>query len=480
MTSDFSVLSTLSIPPPLPPLGRELRETFLFEDCTDEQLHWIIDQSRVEEIAAGTILFQEGALADSFWVLLHGEIVVFRTMDGREIVLERTTRPGTWSGWLPQFEVKPLGLGARLTQDSRLLRMPREAVRQMLANGIPIMAHLLSGIMSGTKTLVGAAAQQEKLAALGRFSAGLAHELNNPAAAAKRAASDIRSALRERDLRATTLIQNLDVATVRQNLELVQEISTRKPVRLDPLARSDAEEALVDWLDEHGVEENWELGASLLDASVTIDDLETINARVPVGMLTDAVRWLEASTTLDELSRVIETSVGRISDLVAAIKEYTFMDRDGQQEVDLHQGLDNTLLILNHELKKGIEVVRVYDRTIPAVCAYGSELNQVWTNLIDNAAQAMGGKGKLTITTVKEANDALVQITDNGPGIAKEIKGRIFDPFFTTKGVGVGSGLGLDIVRRVVKHHGGDVAVQSEPGETTFSVRLPLPNQGSA
>ncbi len=188
----------------------------------------------------------------------------------------------------------------------------------------------------------------------------------------------------------------------------------------------------------------------------------------------DAVAWLEAATTADELSRVIETSVERISELVAAIKEYTFMDRDGQQEVDLHQGIDNTLLMLNHELKTGIEVVREYDETMPKVCAYGSELNQVWTNLIDNAAQAMDGKGQLRIRTSHGNDRVQVEIIDNGPGVPDEIEDRIFEPFFTTKGVGVGSGLGLDIVRRIVWRNGGDVRVVSQPGETRFCVKLPV------
>lgn len=474
MSSDFSILSTLSVLPPLPALALELRETFFFEECTDEQLRWTVDNSTVEVINGGTVLFPENVLADSLWILLNGEVQVSRTIDGREIIIDRTTRPGTWSGWLPQFEIKPMGMSSRLMQDSRLLRVPKESVRYMLANGFPIMNHLLMGLMMGTKTLVGAAAQQEKMAALGRFSAGLAHELNNPAAAAKRAATDLREAIRKREQHAITLVQNLDSAVVRQNLQIVHDIGEREPFQLDPLARSEAEDEIADWLDRNGVEESYQLSGSLIDSSITIDDLELLKSRVPAAMMTDAVCWLEASAAQDELSMVIETSVTRISELVAAIKEYTFMDRDGQQEVELHHGIDSTLLILNHELKHGIEVVRDYAEEMPPVCAYGSELNQVWTNIIDNAVQAMEGRGRLTIHTEREGNMALVRISDNGPGIPPEIKHRIFDPFFTTKGVGIGTGLGLDIVRRVVRHHGGNIEVQSEPGETTFSVWLPL------
>jgi signal transduction histidine kinase len=347
-------------------------------------------------------------------------------------------------------------------------------MRYVMDHGFPLTNHLLSGIMTGVRTFEGTVVQQEKLAALGRLSAGLAHELNNPAAAAKRAASDLRTALRTRDRHAISLIRLLSEDVVGQNLRLVQEVGQREPVRLDPIARGELEDSVIDWLIEHGVEDGYDLGAALVDASVTIADLEALSERVPAEELPDAVSWLEAATTADELSRVIELSVDRISELVTAIKEYTFMDRDGQQEVDLHQGLDNTLLMLHHELKTGIEVIREYDESLPKVCAYGSELNQVWTNLIANAAQAMEGKGELRIRTSRDGDRVKVEIVDNGPGIPDEIKDRIFEPFFTTKGVGMGSGLGLDIVRRIVWHNGGDVRVQSEPGETRFYVKLPV------
>jgi signal transduction histidine kinase len=455
-------------------LVAELKATFLFEECTDEQVGWVADHADVVRLDAGTTLFTEVQVPDAFWVLLDGEVEFSRRIDGREFVLTRESRPGIWGGWLPTFEAERVLLRARVTRDSRLLRLPKESMRYVMAHGFPLINHLLSGVMSGARTFEGVVLQQQKMAALGRLAAGLAHELNNPAAAAKRAASDLRTALRTRDEHALCLIRVLDEERVGQNLRLVQEVGRRDPVRLDPIARAEREDEVVDWLEAHGIADAYDLGASLVDASMTIEDLEALSARVPAEILPDAVSWLEAATTADELSRVIETSVERISALVAAIKEYTFMDRDGQQEVDLHQGLDNTLLILHHELKTGIEVIRQYDPTPPKVSAYGSELNQVWTNLIENAVQAMGGKGQLRVCTDREADRVLVEIGDNGPGIPDAIKDRIFEPFFTTKEMGIGTGMGLDIVRRIVWKHGGDIRFESRPGDTRFQVRLPL------
>jgi signal transduction histidine kinase len=458
-------------------LVAELKATFLFEQFTDEQVSWVADHADVVRLDAGSRLFTEETEPDAFWVLLDGEMEFSRLVDGREVVLVRESQPGSWGGWLPTFETISVRMRARLVRDSRLLRLSKDAMRYVMAEGFPLTDHLISGVMSGARTFEGVVLQQEKLAALGRLSAGLAHELNNPAAAAGRAASDLRVAIRTRDERALGMIGILDVEQVRQNLLLVQEVGRRDPVRLDTIARGEREDEVAGWLGKHGVENGYELGASLVDASVTIEDLEQLRARIPAQGFPDTVSWLEAATTADELSRLIETSVGRISALVAAIKAYTFMDRgDGQQEVDLHQGLDNTLLILHHELKSGIEVVRAYDETLPKVCAYGSELNQVWTNLIENAVQAMDGKGRLRVSTGLDGDCALVEIGDDGPGIPDAVKDRIFEPFFTTKGVGVGTGMGLDIVRRIVWKHGGDIRVESRPGDTRFLVRLPLPS----
>lgn len=453
----------------------ELRATFLFEDCTDEQLEWIVAHAEVVSLPAGTSLFTEAAIPDAFWVLLDGEMQFSRTVEGREIALDSAAQPGRWAGWLPHFEINPVLMHARLTRDSRLLRLSVESMRYVLSHGFPLTNHVLAGFMSGVRLFESTSLQQQKLAALGRFSAGLAHELNNPAAAARRAAEDLRDAIRTRDQRALTLIDQIDAAQFRLLIRLAREIVEREPVRLDPLERSDLEDAVSGWLASLGIEQSYQIGAALLDAGATRDDLHKLQAEMPADAFPAAVSWLEAATSAEGLSRLIETSVGRISTLVKAIKQYTFMDRDGQQEVDLHDGLDNTLVILNHIVKRGVEVVRAYDLTLPKVNAYGSELNQVWTNLIDNAVQAMDGRGRIEIRTARDGDRALVEIRDDGPGIPAATLPRIFEPFFTTKAVGDGSGLGLDIVRRIVWRHGGDIRVESQPGDTRFQVRLPLP-----
>jgi signal transduction histidine kinase len=329
--------------------------------------------------------------------------------------------------------------------------------------------------------------QQEKMAALGKLSAGLAHELNNPAAAASRAAGQIRESLR--------CLQNLILERERPftaeerrvMLELQKEALTAlredKPP-LNPIAQSDLEDSLTEWLEDHGVEDAWRLASPLATAGIGSDRLDAIAAHVGKDEVADLLPWIEGMLSLAELLDQVEQSTSRISELVASIKEYSYMDQAPQQEIDLHEGLESTLKMLSHKLRKGnVDVVREYDRGLPRVCAHGSELNQVWTNLIDNAIDAMKGKGRgtLTLRTGRHHEEAVVEIVDDGPGIPETVQTHIFEPFFTTKAVGEGSGLGLDIARRIVKvRHKGEIRFESRPGETSFEVRLPIPCEGAA
>jgi signal transduction histidine kinase len=321
--------------------------------------------------------------------------------------------------------------------------------------------------------------QQERMASLGKLSAGLAHELNNPSAAARRAAFD----LREESLKTQSLALAHDerfTSAQREHLTSLEREVTEDSgasVFLDKLERSDREDELADWLENHGVEDGWELAPTLVSANLDVERLDALAKgpdRLHDEALAGALKWLGATLKLASLADEVGQSTRRISELIRATKEYSHMDKTAMRKVDVREGLESTLTILAHKLKKGVAVEREYAEGLPRICAVGGELNQVWTNIVDNAVDAMNGQGKLKVKTSRDDGHVLVEIADDGPGISREIKNRIFEPFFTTKGVGEGTGLGLDIVRRIVAGHGGEIRVDSVPRETRFKVRLPI------
>ncbi len=348
----------------------------------------------------------------------------------------------------------------------------------MLAR-MPILGQRLVGVLSDRiRDFTKFQDHSEKMAALGKISAGLAHELNNPAAAAGRAVSSLRDALQT--YRAAAARLDAHALTTEQRTSIPQwekELAdnTANNDHIDSLERSDCEEAIAACLERHGVEHAWELAPALVDAGCEAEWFERLSKHFPQEVVPDLLARMAASLTVGGLLKEIENSTARISELVKAIKEYTYMDQGSEQEVDIHHGLESTLLMLRHRLKNGVNVKLDFDRTLPKVCLRGSEMNQVWTNLIDNAVDAMQGKGDLTIRTARELDRMLIEIGDNGPGIPPELKSHIFEPFFTTKGVGKGTGLGLDTAARIVREHGGEIYVESVPGDTRFQIRLPLP-----
>ena len=447
----------------------------VFPKLADEETAWLSGYGEGLELAAGEYLFEENEPVDSFYVLLEGELRVLRPARGGDEEVA-THLPGEFTGQLAVLAGNVPRHRVRAVVPSRVLEVTSDAFRKVSAARPEVADVFISALSRRVRENQDWARQNEKLAALGKLSAGLAHELNNPASAARRAAASLRAGIlkaQEDALRADARFSDEEKNRI---LALQREAAegNRPTVALDSLERSDREDELSEWLEERGVEEAWELGPTL--AGLDADRIEAFAGGMEGEGLAGALGWLGTTLELLELAGEVEGSAGRISELVRAMKEYSYMDRAPVQEVDVHEGIESTLVILGHKLKGHVEVVREYDPDLPRVPAHGGELNQVWTNLIDNAIDAMAGsEGHLKIRTSRDGGCVRVEITDDGPGIPKGLKGRIFEPFFTTKPVGEGTGLGLDIARRIVtRRHGGDMRVDSKPGQTRFSVRLPV------
>lgn len=449
-------------------------EPSLFPRLEGPLLEMLNPLGTVEEHQDGDVLFHEGDQEYQFFVVLDGEVKITKQV-GTEETLLTIHRPGEFTGEISMLTGGPAIATGRSLGPSRVLRLDAKAFRQVMAENPQVARVILSAMAARAGDVDAQMRQQEKLAALGKLSAGLAHELNNPAAAAGRAAGQLRESL---ECFQTLAIQRERPFTPAEQeaLEALRHRAheCRRAVPLDPLTQSDREDELTSWLEDQGVEDAWKFAPSLVSAGLDRAEVETLVSGVEPGHLGKAMAWVTSALELTSLIDQIENSTARISDLVKAIKEYSYRDQAPLQEVDLHDGLESTLQILAHKLK-GVNIVREYDRNLPRLLVHGSELNQVWTNLIDNAADALQGKGTLTLRTERKRDNAIVQIIDDGPGIPPEAQPRIFDAFFSTKGVGQGTGLGLDIARRIVHtRHKGDLSFESRPGFTCFEVCLPI------
>jgi signal transduction histidine kinase len=451
----------------------ELLRVPAFADLPDDQLDWFLSQSQELNLKAGDVYAREGSPADAMFVILEGQLQGRGERGGETFIFD--LEPGNVTGILPFSRMKTFTVSGRALGDSRALRFPASLFPELVQK-MPELTQRLVGMMSDRiREVTRLEQQQDRLASLGKLSAGLAHELNNPASAAKRAASQLRDILKK--------IKNASLELGRRDLTPAQkaeierlEAAFTQPdvVPPDALTISDLEDQIDSLLRSHGQNDLWMLAAGLAKRNIQPEVVESLFAKLDPETARAALVRIAASVEIASLLHEIESSTSRISDLVGAIKEYTHMDQAPVQNVDVVKSLETTLTILHHKLKQGVVVQRDYQRIPLLVNSFGSELNQVWTNIIDNAIDAMRGKGELLVRTYRQDDCVVVEIRDNGPGIPAEVQPHIFEPFFTTKGVGEGTGLGLDTVQRIVKKHRGSIQVNSKPGDTRFQIWLPV------
>jgi signal transduction histidine kinase len=467
----------------------ELRTLFLFEKLTDEQLSWIAEHGCTQHVAAGQLVLQEGEPADSFFVLLSGTVALTRRVGQDDVQTIRTEQRGVYMG-ATQAYIRDEGVerkyqaSMRALDDSDFFVLSAEDFGSMMREWFPMAIHLLEGLTLGMRNTQAAISERQRLVALGALSAGLMHELNNPAAAASRATG----ALRQRVAGMRHKLGMLAAGKVAPDrldalVELQEDVIERaaKAPTLTALQAADREDELGDWMEQHDVTGGWDLAPVFAQGGLDVGCLELIKTKVvEPDLLDQAIHWIGYALETEQLMSDIEDATGRVSSLVASAKQYSQMDRAAHQWIDVHTGLDSTLVMLGHKIGDGVKVVKDYDRGLPQVPAHPAELNQVWTNIIDNAVQAMHGAGTLTIRTYRVDDHVIVSIGDTGPGVPEDLRKRVFEPFFTTKAVGEGTGLGLDISYRIVVNgHGGDITLESQPGDTRFLVKLPLAEQAS-
>ncbi len=458
---------------------QELLKLELFQVLPIERLEWICDRAEAIGVKKGDVLVREGEASLGFFILTEGRIGITRQSDGVDMPIGQHEAP-TFFGEVQILTGELVPVTLRSLTDCQLHRLTDEDFLNLLHNCRTFERIIFQYVTKRSRGLESFIRSREKMAALGTLAAGLAHELNNPAAALVRALKDVTPALIE--------LQRMNLVTGRAQLteaevqqwtgERDRGYETIVNRSIDPVTISDREDELSNWLEDYGIEDAWNLATPLAEAGIEIKTLEQLTApwrNDPTELKDMGVRWLGLSFEVMSTIKGGLRSAERISELVQSMKSYSYLDQGAQQLVDVHQGIEDTIRLFSCKLKQGITIKRSYDDTIPKILAYGSELNQVWTNLIDNAIDAMDNKGILELTTKNKSDRLVVNVTDSGVGIPADVRSRIFEPFFTTKPVGKGTGLGLETVRRIVENrHKGSISIDSNPGRTSFIVCLPL------
>lgn len=452
-----------------------LKQVPLFEGLSNEDLMFLCGMISQLRIVKGEILFNEGDEGEEAYVIKEGQIQIYKTVAGREVHLA-LRGPGEVIGEVSLLEAVPRTASGRAQEDSLLFVITHEQLDRLLSASPSAAITMLHTVTARLKSSEQMLQQSERLAQLGMLTAGIAHEINNPVAAVQRASSQLNAAIDR--LQKIQLKANLESIPEERWNELIGRVSAKdkqlaKEDVWDLARRGDLESEMADWLEGNGFTDAWDMAPELLRLRITVEELNQWKEKLNTRQFLVALEWLAANAEMGAIVEEIHVGAGRVADIVKALKSYVYLDQGPSQRVDVHEGLENTLVILRSKLGQGIKLRREYDPDLPEIEAYGSELNQVWTNIIANACEAMGESGELLLRTRQENDWVVVEIQDNGPGIPAEIQNNIFNPFFTTKPVGQGTGLGLSISYNIVQKHGGEIRLLSEPGQTCFQVFLP-------
>lgn len=456
---------------------QDLRKSPIFQGLSDEELKQLMDMAEPVSLRAGDLLIRQGEPGNAAYVLIRGDFEV-QKQSGQSLIKIDVRNPGDVVGEMALLSRTPRNASIIAKTDGEALRIPQEAFEKLLRSSSTAAMAILHWVMARLTQNESLLHQQEKMAALGTMSAGLAHELNNPAAAAQRSASQSKE-IQARWLSLTHQIERVAFQEHQTDWldDFIKETSRRfeSPLKLEALEKIDLVDQLQAWLEASGIDSAWDLAPAMVNFGWNIESLEKLKSNLSPSLFSLSIQWLGTGCLMMGLLSEILQTTDRISQIVRAVKSYTYLDQAPLLEVDVHEGLESTLVIMQHKLKKGVTIKREYSPSLPRIEAYASELNQVWTNIIDNAVDAMNGKGEIKIKTYKEDHRVVIEIADNGPGIPDKIQSRIFEPFFTTKAPGQGTGLGLHISHDIiVNRHHGQLLVESKPGATKFKIILPV------